>query len=195
MEKLFRTHDIKNTIDCKLVMNILALNEISGNEKVITKFSFAGGISGYSFGRSQFDIKHNPSSRDFLIKKCGFTQNEIDRLLALDKDISDLNEKLAKYRKEIDEYDMRHVQEMIDHVSSLDGIPDISLKTFVHLVDYHNQFLLTKNGKFHTWIKNRKSLTAEDILEFKLHQTKWGREQPQDVKRRWLNIEKNWKEV
>ena len=58
----------------------------------------------------------------------GFTQNEIDRLLALDKDISDLNEKLAKYRKEIDEYDMRHVQEMIDHVSSLDGIPDISLK-------------------------------------------------------------------
>lgn len=138
MEKLFRTHDIKNTVDCKLVMNILALNEISGNEKVITKFSFAGGISGYSFGRSQFDIKHNPSSRDFLIKKCGFTQNEIDRLLALDKDISDLNEKLAKYRKEIDEYDMRHVQEMIDHVSSLDGIPDISLKTFVHLVDYHN---------------------------------------------------------
>ena len=90
MEKLFRTHDIKNTVDCKLVMNILALNEISGNEKVITKFSFAGGISGYSFGRSQFDIKHNPSSRDFLIKKCGFTQNEIDRLLALDKDISDL---------------------------------------------------------------------------------------------------------
>lgn len=195
MEKLFRTHDIKNTVDCKLVMNILALNEISGNEKVITKFSFAGGISGYSFGRSQFDIKHNPSSRDFLIKKCGFTQNEIDRLLALDKDISDLNEKLAKYRKEIDEYDMRHVQEMIDHVSSLDGIPDISLKTFVHLVDYHNQFSLSKNGKFHTWIKNRKSLTAEDILEFKLYQTKWGREQPQDVKRRWLNIEKNWKEV
>lgn len=195
MEKLFRTHDIKNTIDCKLVMNILALNEISGNEKVITKFSFTGGISGYSFGRSQFDIKHNPSSRDFLIKKCGFTQNEIDRLLALDKDISDLNEKLAKYRKEIDEYDMRHVQETIDHVSSLDGIPDISLKTFVHLVDYHNQFSLSKNGKFHTWIKNRKSLTAEDILEFKLHQTKWGREQPQDVKRRWLNIEKNWKEV
>lgn len=195
MEKLFRTHDIKNTIDCKLVMNILALNEISGNEKVITKFSFAGGISGYSFGRSQFDIKHNPSSRDFLIKKCGFTQNEIDRLLALDKDISDLNEKLAKYRKEIDEYDMRHVQETIDHVSSLDGIPDISLKTFVHLVDYHNQFSLSKNGKFHTWIKNRKSLTAKDILEFKLHQTKWGREQPQDVKRRWLNIEKNWKEV
>lgn len=195
MEKLFKTHDIKNTIDCKLVMNILALNEISGNEKVITKFSFAGGISGYSFGRSQFDIKHNSSSRDFLIKKCGFTQNEIDRLLALDKDISDLNEKLAKYRKEIDEYDMRHVQEMIDHVSSLDGIPDISLKTFVHLVDYHNQFSLSKNGKFHTWIKNRKSLTTEDILEFKLHQTKWGREQPQDIKRRWLNIEKNWKEV
>ena len=62
MEKLYKYHEIKNIIDCKQVMDILALNEISGNKSVITKFSFAGGISGYSFGRSQFDVKHNPNS-------------------------------------------------------------------------------------------------------------------------------------
>ena len=192
MDKLFKNNEIKNIIDSKQVMNILALNEISGNERVITKFSFAGGISGYSFGRSQFDVKHNPSSRNFLIKKCNFTQADIDRLLALDKNIGDLNEKLANHRKEIDEYDMKHVQEMIDYVSSLEGIPDISLKTFVHLVDYHNQFSLSKNGKLHSWIKGRGILTSKDIYDFKIKQTKWGKEHPQDVERRWNNIEDNW---
>ena len=195
MEKLFKNHEIKNLIDIKEVMKVLALNEISGNEKVITKFSFAGGISGYSFGRSQFDVKHNPNSRSFLINSCGFTQKDIDRLLALDKDISDLNEKLVAHRAEIDEYDLKHVKDMIDYVSSLDGIPDITLKTFVHLVDYHNQFSLSKNGKLHSWIKTRSTLVPEDLLEFKLQQTKWGREQPQDVKRRWINIEENWKDI
>lgn len=195
MEKLFKNHEIKNIIDIKQVMEILALNEISGNERVIAKFSFAGGISGYSFGRSQFDVKHNPASRNFLIKQCDFTQAEIDRLLSLDKNIVDLNEKLVNHRKEIDEYDMQHIQEMIEHVASLEGIPDISLKTFVHLVDYHNQFSLSKNGKLHSWIKNKDTLTSNDILVFKLQQTKWGKEQPQDVKRRWNNIENNWKEV
>ena len=43
MEKLYKYHEIKNIIDCKQVMDILALNEISGNKSVITKFSFAGG--------------------------------------------------------------------------------------------------------------------------------------------------------
>lgn len=192
MEKLYKCHEIKNIIDCKQVMDILALNEISGNKSVITKFSFAGGISGYSFGRSQFDVKHNPNSRYFLIDKCSFTQAEINRLLDLDKNIDDLNKKLAKHREEIDEYDMKHVREMIDYVSSLDGIPDISLKTFVHLVDYHNQFSLSKNGKLHIWIKNKTTLDVNDILEFKLWKTEWGRKNPQDVKKRWLNIEENW---
>lgn len=194
MIKQFKCQNIKNIIDSKQVMKVLALNEISGNEKIITKFSFAGGISGYSFGRSQFDIKHNSGARLFLTTKCEFTQNDIERLLALDKNIEDLNEKLAKYRDKIDEYDLIHVQDMIDYVANLEGIPDITLKTFVHLVDYHNQFSLSKNGKFHSWIKTKNTLNEKDVLEFKLQYTKWGKEHPQDVKRRWVNIEENWNE-
>ena len=56
---------IKN-INLEKTMYIIAINEISGNENTICKFSYAGGISGYSFGRSQFDIKHNSKAREFF---------------------------------------------------------------------------------------------------------------------------------
>ena len=183
--------EIQKNISVEKVMRILAINEISGNENTICRFSFAGGISGYSFGRSQFDVKHNPGARDFLIKKCNFTQDEIQRLLNLDKNIGDLNEKLKNYRKEIDEYDLAHVKAMINHVAGLEGLPDMDEKTFIHLVDYHNQFNLEKKGKMHGWLKGKSSLTPEEIKEFKLG-LKWGVENPDDVKKRWRNIEKNY---
>lgn len=184
--------EIVKNIDVNKVMKVIALNEIGGNENVICKFSFAGGISGYSFGRSQFDVKHNEAARNFLKSKCDFTQAEIDKLLRLDKDIAPLNKKLKAHRKEIDELDAEHIKKMITHVSSLEKLPDMDEKTFVHLVDYHNQFNLSKGGKMHQWLQTKKYIIPENILNFKLS-LKWGREQPQDVKRRYFNIENNWK--
>lgn len=185
--------EIMEKIDSRKVMQVIALNEISGNEKVICRFSFAGGISGYSFGRSQFDVTHNQAARNFLVKNCNFTKNEINRLLRMDKNISDLNLKLEKYRKEIDEFDKKHIEDMVKHVTSLEKLPEIeNEKTFVHLVDYHNQFNMSKNGKFHLWLKEKTFITSEDVLLFKLRCTKWGAEHPEDVKRRWNNIEKNY---
>ena len=108
--------EIAREIDPVLVMKILALNEISGNENVICRFSYAGGKSGYSFGRSQFDVTHNLAARKFLKEKCNFATDEIARLLNLDKNITDLNNKLSKFRKEIDELDLSHVKEMIKYV-------------------------------------------------------------------------------
>ena len=105
-----KVKEICESINVEKVMKVIALNEISGNENVICKFSFAGGISGYSFGRSQFDMKHNEGARNFLRSKCGFTQAEIDKLLRLDKDIAPLNEKLKAHRKEIDELDAEHIK-------------------------------------------------------------------------------------
>ena len=180
-------------INVEKIMKVIALNEISGNENVICKFSYAGGISGYSFGRSQFDVKHNEAARNFLRSKCGFTQGEMDKLLKLDKDIAPLNEKLKAHRKEIDEFDAEHIKKMISHVASLEKLPDMDEKTFVHLVDYHNQFNISKNGLMHRFIKSKKIITSQNILNFKLRETKWGREQPRDVKRRYNNIENNWK--
>ena len=183
---------IKN-IDLEKVMNVIALNEISGNENVICKFSFAGGISGYSFGRSQFDVKHNEKARNFLKEKCNFTARDINRLLKLDKNIKDLNEKLKKHRKEIDELDKEHIRDMVNYVASLSELPEFAdERTFIHLVDYHNQFNLSKNGMMHKFIKNKKVLTAQDIYNFKMN-LKWGQKAPGDVKRRFMNIENNWR--
>ena len=186
-----KVKDICEIIDTQKVMRVIALNEISGNENVICKFSFAGGISGYSFGRSQFDVKHNEAARNFLKNKCSFTQVEIDKLLRLDKDIAPLNEKLKVHRKEIDELDTEHVKKMITYVSTLEKLPDMDEKTFVHLVDYHNQFNLSKGGKMHQWLQLKSLLTPDDVLNFKLG-LKWGKEHPEDVKRRWNNIEREW---
>ncbi|WP_303189256.1 hypothetical protein [Fusobacterium ulcerans] len=185
--------EIYENIDIQKVMKVIALNEISGNENVICKFSFAGGISGYSFGRSQFDVKHNEEARNFLRSRCGFTQSEIDKLLRLDKNIAPLNEKLKVHRKEIDEFDADHVKKMISHVASLEGLPTMDEKTFVHLVDYHNQFYLSRGGKMHKWLKSQKEVFSALILEFKIKNLKWGKEQPGDVARRWENIEKAYK--
>lgn len=186
--------DIMENINLEKIMKVIALNEISGNENVICKFSYAGsGKSGYSFGRSQFDVTHNIKARNFLKNICGFTDQDIKKLLNLDKNIGYLNERLKLFRTHIDKLDKDHIQQMVNYVASLDGLPEFAdEKTFVHLVDYHNQFNLSKNGLMHNFIKSKKILKSEDIYNFKLG-LKWGRKAPQDVKRRFMNIENNWK--
>jgi hypothetical protein len=185
--------EIMEKINLEKIMYVISLNEISGNENVICKFSYAGGKSGYSFGRSQFDVTHNIKARNFLKNICGFSDHDIRKLLNLDKDIGYLNERLKLFRTHIDKLDKEHINQMVNYVAALDKLPEFeNEKTFVHLVDYHNQFNLSKNGLMHNFIKSKKILTSKDILNFKLG-LKWGREQPQDVKRRYNNIENNWK--
>ena len=186
--------DIMENINLEKIMYVISLNEISGNENVICKFSYAGGKSGYSFGRSQFDVTHNVRARNFLKNICGFSDHDINKLLKLDKDIGYLNERLKLFRTHIDKLDKEHINQMVNYVASLKELPEFeNEKTFVHLVDYHNQYNLSKNGLMHRFIKGKKILKSEDILNFKLKETKWGREQPRDVKRRYNNIENNWK--
>lgn len=186
--------EIMENLNLEKIMKVIALNEISGNENIVCKFSYAGGKSGYSFGRSQFDVMHNMKARNFLKNICGFSDQDMEKLLNLDKDINHLNERLKLFRTHIDKLDKEHIQQMVNYVTSLDGVSQFeNEKTFVHLVDYHNQFNLSKDGKMHKFIKSKKILTSQDILNFKLKETKWGREQPKDVKRRYNNIENNWK--
>ena len=184
---------IMENINLEKIMYVISLNEISGNENVIYKFSYAGGKSGYSFGRSQFDVTNNTKARNFLKNICGFSDQDIRKLLNLDKDINHLNERLKLFRVDIDKLDRGHIEEIVNYVASLENLPKFeNEKTFVHLLDYHNQFNLSKGGKMHNFIKNKKILTSQDILNFKLG-LKWGKERPQDVKRRYFNIESNWK--
>ena len=43
----------------------------------------------------------------------------------------------------------------------------------------------------HQWLQLKPLLTPDDVLNFKLG-LKWGKEHPEDVKRRWNNIEREW---
>lgn len=189
--------DIVKKIDAVKVMNIIALNEISGNKAIAYRFSKAtGGNSGYSFGRSQFDVSNNPFVSQFLRNKCGFTADEINTLLSLKKDIERLNEKLKEHKKEIDEYDLQHTKEMIKHSCLLLADLDVeNEETFVHIIDYHNQFNLSKNGKMHKYLQTLNFATCENILKFKLENTKWGKTHPADVNRRYNNIKNFYKGV
>lgn len=183
--------EIAEKIDAHKVMDAIAMNEISGNLSVAYRFSRAsGGNSGYSFGRSQFDVSNNPFVSQFLRNKCGFTAEE-NTLLRLEKDVTELNNKLREHKKEIDDYDLQHIKNMIKYVGGiLSDLEVESEETFIHLVDYHNQFNLSYNGKMHKYLKTLKFATCENILNFKLNQTKWGKEHPQDVKRRYNNIKR-----
>lgn len=182
--------EIAEKINVQKVMDAIAMNEISGNLSVAYRFSRAsGGNSGYSFGRSQFDVSNNPFVSQFLRNRCGFTAEDINTLLRLENDVTGLNNKLREHKKEIDDYDLQHTKEMITYVGTLLSDLDVeNEETFVHLVDYHNQFNLSKNGKMHRYLKTLKFATCENILNFKLNQTKWGKEHPHDVKRRYNNI-------
>lgn len=184
--------EIIPTINPISAMQAIALNEVGDNPRAPYRFSFAGGKSGYSFGRAQFDVTANPAARNFL-KKIGFTNNEIKRLLALDHNIDDLTAKLQTHKKEIDNFDLSHIKSSIEYLSTL--IPEIEVEdseTFIHLLDYHNQLFLSYNGQMHKWLKDKKGIIApEMILTFKLNQ-KWGRINPQDVNRRYNNIKKYW---
>lgn len=194
---LLKPKDIYSKLDFTRVMNILALNEISGKTEVAYRFSRAqGGTSGYSFGRSQFDLSNNKYAVEFL-KQNGFSTSDINRLLKLDPKIADLNRKLLTIKQQIDEYDIKHVKSMCKYVSELASLPPMTEKTFVHLVDYHNQFNLSTNGKMHNFLKsNTNYLLSFEVYEFKINQTKWGKEHPADVIRRYKTIEKYYdKEV
>lgn len=183
--------EIIKSVDYKMLLEIIALNEVSGRTEVATKFSNAGtGKSGYSFGVSQFDVSNNCKAREFLLNH-GFTSSDITRLLNMDKNIRDLNQKLYKLKDEIYKFDLDHIKASCKYLSELSGIPPLTTKTFMHLLDYHNQFNLSKNGKMHNFLRaNTNYLLSSEVLNFKLNNTKWGKEYPKDVWRRYYNIEK-----
>lgn len=180
-----------NNIDLVKAMKILSKNEIGNDLNKIYQFSDAGGKSGYSFGRSQFDVSNNKEAEEFLRNKCGFSAEDIQRLKNKDKNIADLNEKLQLHKKEIDMFDLKHMRDMVKYIENLPDMPKIdNLKTFMQLLDYENQFHISKNGLLHNFLKKLKEVTSKDILDFKLN-LKWGKERPDDVLRRFNNIEES----
>jgi hypothetical protein len=175
----------------------LILNEIGGDEDLIYKFSDADGVrtgkSGYSFGLVQFDTQNNFDALHCL-EACGFTIHEVVGIIRQDIDVTPLNARLRSQSAIVDRFDKAHINKSVQHCDRLVdgyGIRLASDGVMLHIVDYHNQFYMTPGGKLHRWLQDRNvPITAEMVLNFKLEETRWGQKRPDDVQRRWRNIEK-----
>lgn len=183
----------------KTMLEILAINEIGSDSSLAYCFSDADGIetgkSGYSFGRVQFDIENNWTALDCL-RACGFRPKDLDRLFEQREPIPDLNIKLAEASDIVDRFDLAHTRDSINHCMRLLAIDDMEvsgIETIIHIVDYHNQLYMSKGGPLHRELRMLASrpmvIVPSHIEDFKLKHTKWGRENPDDVRRRFQNIE------
>lgn len=190
-----------------LIFQAITLNEVGATpEKFIYSFSDPDGIntgkSGYSFGRSQFDIQNNWKGIHCL-EECGFTPAEVTLLFKQNGAVSKLEAKLLANKGIVDKYDTEHIQESINHCLKLvkqcdpSFSPEDNIEAFANIVDYHNQFYLSPNGKLHRYLKQSVADSGVSvlheptlILNFKLNNTKWGRTHPSDIKRRYNNIAK-----
>jgi hypothetical protein len=182
------------------MLEVLLENELGGDLSLALKFSDPDGVrtgkSGYSFGISQFDIENNWDGI-LCLRDCGFRPKDLNRLYDQNSDISDLNAKLVGSKEIIHAADLKHINQSIKW--TVDKIlpackfkHNVSDEAIAHLIDYHNQFYISFNGKMHRWLKTfaltGEELTPADILNFKLKYIKWGRTRPDDVNRRYDNI-------
>ncbi len=182
-----------------LVREIITANEIGSEASLAYRFSDPdgerSGKSGYSFGRSQFDIENNWMGI-LCLKACGFRPKDMDRLFEQRGDITDLNTKLKAHSNVVDKYDRRHMNEALEWCSDIlakSNVKYTDIRVLLHVVDYHNQFYFSRGGKLHEWLKKcvteGRTIAPPDILHFKLEQTAWGLKKPSDITRRFENVE------
>lgn len=179
------------------IRTFLLKNEIGPDQSLIYKFSdpdgYRTGRSGWSFGCSQFDLSHN-SSADEILEAAGFDRKDIDVLVRQTNaaNMDKYNAMLLAGRSTIDHADFEHMRESFYHCLKLVVDKEILLENFgvlYHLVDYHNQFSMSPNGKIHRHLQRlNRTITSKDILTFKLKNTLWGRKRPDDVNRRYENV-------
>lgn len=185
----------------KFLELIIIQNELGGNLALAYRFSDPDGVrtgkSGYSFGRCQFDLINNPTARQVL-KDCGFHQVEIEALVeqtATPSQMQQNNARLAKQSWVVDQWDQAEMGAIARHVRCVlatTGLKVSGERAFLHLCDYHNQFYLSPKGRCVRHMQGLgREVEGEDIRQYKLL-TAWGRKRPDDVERRYRNIEQTY---
>lgn len=179
---------------------VIFTNEMDGNLGRVYKFSDPDGKlgkSGWSFGKSQFDISNNPSAI-LCLRDCNFTSDEIAGLKAQTiADMKPLEKRLLCKCTTVDRYDDQQFKECLSVPAALCKNSGIVLTDggLIALADYHNQFYMSRGGKMHNWLKGLgRPVTADDIYKFKLT-LPWGLKRKDDVDRRHKNIIRILKEA
>lgn len=196
-----------NYLDLNKASTALKLNEIGNNEKLAIQLSWAGNSnSGLSFGYQQVDTKHNVNGFN-LLKEFGCTDEEIKYIKNFNSAPSktkfeefkktnhynSINKKIESNKNKLKDLFDESIIQYFEYLKRI-GVFNYKYENancLVHLMDYHNQFDLSVNGKMHKWLQNQKNISLDLIKKFKLEETAWGRSEQgkKDVIRRFENIE------
>ena len=184
----------------ELFREVILANELDNNISAALRFSDPdgklSGKSGWSFGISQFDTKNNDVALKCLAE-CGFTPEEIKGVVDQSINISPLNAKLANHADIIEKYDVQQLSYCLNKALNFDsdyGIPLADSTAILAGADYCNQYGSQGQGAVTYYKSLKRPITALDILNFKLSNTKYGKEHPLDCKRRYDNLIKIVKE-
>ena len=183
---------------------IIIANELGGDLSEALKFSDPDGVrsgkSGWSFGVCQFDLRNN-SLAAACLRECGFAQEEIEGLIAQTVDARPFEPMLqaaADIVARYDETQLRTCVERAHYLLDRFSVSPADAAALLSVADYDNQYGLSAiaGPKYLLgFLKLKGTFTAEDVLDFKLHVTKWGREHPEDCRRRHANVVRIAKEA
>ena len=184
---------------------IIIANELDNSMSHVTKFSDPDGVrsgkSGWSFGVSQFDLQNNPIAAACL-RACKFTEDEIQGLIKQTVDAKALEPKLKANAGIIELFDVAQLKGCVDRAKRILSKRDITPANdaaLLSVADYANQYHLSDIAKpgylVHYLMRLDRAFTAADVLQFKLTATKYGREHPDDCRRRYNNLVRIMKEA
>jgi hypothetical protein len=178
----------------EMFYDIIVQNELGGNINAALRFSDPDGVlsgkSGWSFGVCQFDTQNNSQALACL-KDCGFTPDEITGIVKQTIDVKPLAVKLKANAAIIEKYSTDQLSYCLNKALNFDmdfGIPVESPSGILAGADYVNQYGSQGQGAVDYYDSLKRPITALDVLNFKLAKTKYGREHPDDCKRRYNNI-------
>ena len=179
----------------ELFHDVIALNEVGGNMNAVLRFSDpdgASGRSGWSFGLCQFDTRHNDQAINCLVD-CGFTQDEIHGIVDQTIDVRPLAARLIAHADVVAKYDEAQLSYCLDKAVEFNiarGIIMTDTTGILSVADYVNQYGAEGDGiaKYFQDLNITRPIIGEDVQNFKLQCTKYGREHPEDCVRRYNNI-------
>jgi sulfur carrier protein ThiS len=172
---------------------VILNNELSGNLDAAYRFSHAeGGTSGWSFGRSQFDVKNNSTARA-LLSKLGFTASQVLAIQDETADPRQWNDRLKAGAAIIDAADTDQLSYCLGialNFATAHGIPVENPSGILGLADYCNQYGTpgAESAAYYTTLGH--PVTAADVLNFKLNHTAYGKANPADCRRRYAGVMK-----
>jgi hypothetical protein len=178
----------------EMFYDVIVRNELGGDANVALRFSDPDGVrsgkSGWSFGVCQFDTQNNTTAL-ICLRECGFTPAEIKGIVDQTIDVKPLAAKLKTHANIIERYSTEQLAYCLNKALNFDtdfGIPVESPGGILAGADYVNQYGSQGNGAKVYYRSLGRPVTTKDVLNFKLGNTKYGREHPEDCRRRYNNI-------